>query len=391
MLDVTVIIPVFNSERFLPEALDSVLAQTLPSERFEVICVNDGSTDGSLEIVEEYAAVHSNISVHTIANSGSASAPRNFALDLARGEYVFFLDSDDKLSPDALKQLFGLAVTSGSDVVLGRMDNFGDGKPRPVTKKVFRRTRTAEDPVDSHAVRTLGPTKLFRRSLIEDNQLRFPLGYGVGEDQPFVMSAYLLANHVSAFSDHVLYWIRNHDTNISKQGQSPAMHLQKVLNLCAVVTSLVEPGERRNRLLTRPLCEGAGLPIVFGPAFLKCTEEAKQELVGKARPLAQLWTQEMRGLASIEVQATLDFLFREDIRALEQVALLRQSKAVFPVTYVPGGIAFRTPDGAVSEPLHRVPRVDLLSLAYEREGCSFVLRPLFRFLGRLHFVCLRSG
>ncbi|MCX6954347.1 MAG: glycosyltransferase family A protein, partial [Verrucomicrobia bacterium] len=96
---VSVVIPCFNSARWLPATLDSVLAQTWP--RVEIIVVDDGSRDDSLAVARRYAS--RGVRVESIANSGAAAA-RNHGLALARGDYLQFLDADDLLAPDKLEK-----------------------------------------------------------------------------------------------------------------------------------------------------------------------------------------------------------------------------------------------------------------------------------------------
>ena len=91
-MTLSIIIPVYNVESYLAQCLDSVLVDN--NFTGQVICVNDGSTDGSLAILEQYAAKHDNIEIITQANAG-LSAARNTGLNAANGDYVFFMDSDD--------------------------------------------------------------------------------------------------------------------------------------------------------------------------------------------------------------------------------------------------------------------------------------------------------
>ncbi|MBR5130212.1 MAG: glycosyltransferase [Alphaproteobacteria bacterium] len=100
MAKISVIIPVYNAEEFLPECLDSVLDQT--HKNFEIICVNDGSTDNSLSVLNAYAKMDKRIKVYTQENQGQSSA-RNKGLDVAKGRYIFFLDSDDFIHPQTLE------------------------------------------------------------------------------------------------------------------------------------------------------------------------------------------------------------------------------------------------------------------------------------------------
>lgn len=98
----SIIIPVYNVEAYLRDCLDSVLAQTFTD--YEAICINDGSTDESLAILEEYEKNHSNMVVINVENGGTASA-RNIGIKAAKGKYLWFVDSDDWIIPDALQSL----------------------------------------------------------------------------------------------------------------------------------------------------------------------------------------------------------------------------------------------------------------------------------------------
>ena len=101
---VSVIVPVYNSEGYLEECLNSLLMQTLEQASMEVLLINDGSTDGSLEICQQYADIYDNFKVFSKENEG-LSATRNFGIKRAAGKYIAYLDSDDKYSPDTLKNV----------------------------------------------------------------------------------------------------------------------------------------------------------------------------------------------------------------------------------------------------------------------------------------------
>ena len=114
MPKISVIIPVYNVEKFLSRCLDSVLDQTFKD--FEVVCINDGSTDRSEEILQEYAKKDQRIKVFTQNNQGAAVA-RNKALQYASGDFVFFLDSDDMIHRQAFSLLVSLAEDSNAELV----------------------------------------------------------------------------------------------------------------------------------------------------------------------------------------------------------------------------------------------------------------------------------
>ncbi len=103
----SIIVPVYNSEKYLRDCLDSLLLQNIPMEQYEIICVDDGATDSSPWILDEYAKKHANIRVIHKENGGVSSA-RNVGIDHANGEYVWFVDSDDVIMPNCLQKIGAL-------------------------------------------------------------------------------------------------------------------------------------------------------------------------------------------------------------------------------------------------------------------------------------------
>ena len=125
---VSVLVPVYNVEKYLPRCLESILQQTLSD--IEVICVNDGSTDQSAQILENYAEIDKRIIVITKENGGLPSA-RNAALNKACGKYIGFVDSDDYIQPDMFEKLVNTAEKKSSDIVICGANIF------PETPKIF--------------------------------------------------------------------------------------------------------------------------------------------------------------------------------------------------------------------------------------------------------------
>lgn len=121
MPKVSIIIPVYNTKPYLEACLDTIINQSL--QDIEIICINDGSTDGSLNILEAYAERDARITVLSQENKGQSSA-RNLGLSIATGEYVYFMDSDDLLSLDSLSYLYGLAQQQQLDIVYFNADVF---------------------------------------------------------------------------------------------------------------------------------------------------------------------------------------------------------------------------------------------------------------------------
>ena len=103
MVKFSIVIPVYNSEKYIEECLGSVISQTFKD--FEVICINDGSTDASKSLLDEFANKDERVKVYSQENQGVGAA-RNYGIELAQGKYISFLDSDDILSPNTLKSVY---------------------------------------------------------------------------------------------------------------------------------------------------------------------------------------------------------------------------------------------------------------------------------------------
>ena len=127
MVKISVIMPIYNSEKYLKEAIDSVLNQSFKD--FELICINDGSTDNSPEILENYRKKDKRIKIINQKNQG-LSAARNKGLKNSNGEYIYFIDSDDYISKNTLKELYQNARINDSDIVLYKKARFNGDKIR---------------------------------------------------------------------------------------------------------------------------------------------------------------------------------------------------------------------------------------------------------------------
>ncbi len=120
---ISVIIPIYNTEKHLRQCLDSIINQTL--KEIEIICVNDESTDGSLDIVNEYAQKDERIKIINKKNNGAAAA-RNTGMDHAAGEYIGFVDSDDWIALDMYEKLYENAKSYNSDIVMCPLKVYND-------------------------------------------------------------------------------------------------------------------------------------------------------------------------------------------------------------------------------------------------------------------------
>ena len=221
-MNISIIIPCYNSEKYLSACMDSVLAQTF--EDFEAILIDDGSRDHTLAIAQRYAEIDPRVRVFAKENGGVAAA-RNLGLDHAQGEWITFVDSDDLLPPDALETLLSGAGDSVDMVVCahetfdetGRretvipesrwMDKDGEAERRAVALRL----------IEGDSVLNIMCNKLHRRALIEREALRLRPGVKIAEDALFNLEAVLCGSGI-AYVNRVAYHYRTHSAS--------AMHTQ---------------------------------------------------------------------------------------------------------------------------------------------------------------------
>ncbi|MFE7649238.1 glycosyltransferase family 2 protein [Streptomyces phaeoluteigriseus] len=286
--DVSVIIGAYEAMPYLVECLASVEAQTLDPARIEVIAVDDGSTDGSGDCLEEFAArVPMAVTVIRQENSGGPSGPRNVGLAKATGRYVFFLDADDRLGPEALERMVAMADRNGTDVVLGRVEGVNRKAPRSMWGKTLERT----DVFSSNIKFTLSAQKLFRRALLERHGMRFDESLWTGEDAVFTMEAYLRADGVSVVADHTCYYLvgRSDGKHVTKSG-SYTLRFDSARALTELIARMLPPGAKRDVLMVRPFLVTV-LPQ-FGPVFLRDDEDVRRTKLELAKPLMDAYWNE---------------------------------------------------------------------------------------------------
>lgn len=204
---ITIGIPVYNGECHIQSCIDSILKQTMPQERIEIIVVNDGSTDHTAAVLDSYVKQHSNIRAIHQSNTGGPGAPRNTIISEARGEYIFFVDADDFLGKEALERMHRMAADNGSDIVLGK---FVGVNGRGVAQSMFHRNQAKTTALQSDVFDAIGPTKMFRKIFLLEKGIRFPVGICTAEDQPFMVHAYILADIISIVADYPCYYVVNH-------------------------------------------------------------------------------------------------------------------------------------------------------------------------------------
>ncbi|HET8928925.1 MAG TPA: glycosyltransferase [Microbacterium sp.] len=171
MIKVSVVVPTYRSGEGLDRLVASLDAQTMPDGEFEVVFVDDGSPDDTYTRLVEIAATRPHVRVERIENSGWPSRPRNIGTDLARGEYVVYLDHDDLLYPHALRAAYEYAVAHDADVLNGK-----EARTHDATWAIETYRRDEPQSVgraDQHPLIPMNPHKLYRRAFLNEHGIRF--------------------------------------------------------------------------------------------------------------------------------------------------------------------------------------------------------------------------
>ena len=217
-MEISIIIPVFNVQNYIKEALESIVMQTIGFEHLEVIMVNDCSTDRSGEIIDEYASKYDNFkAIHLPENSGAAGKPRNTGINAAQGEYLMFLDPDDYYEEDACETLYSKIVEEDVDIVFGRYYYILNGKR--LNRKSFSPFKDNGIKINSidedKRLFTTAPsvwTKIVKKSFIGENNITFLEGIP-GQDAVFVVNMFLKAEGIVYLQNYFPYNYRIRDSN----------------------------------------------------------------------------------------------------------------------------------------------------------------------------------
>lgn len=225
---ISVVMAVYNAEMYLRETLDSVLNQTF--REIEVICVDDGSSDGSLCILQEYAQRDDRIVVfrNDVESKGAAMA-RNIGVGAARGEYLSILDADDFFESDMLEKAYGKAKNEDADAVLFDGCVYDDELKADIEVSwILKRSYipnknwfTSEENRKALFEMNTGAAWniLFRTSLIKENRIRFTPAF-ITDDQVFVCLAFACARRITCIHDRLIHYRKN-----TKTGQTADMSL----------------------------------------------------------------------------------------------------------------------------------------------------------------------
>ena len=233
---VSIIIPVYNTEKYLRECLDSVLAQTMTE--IEVLCVDDGSTDSSLAILREYAVKDPRLTLYT-QDHQFAGAARNLGIKHAVGKYLLFLDSDDVFDPQLVEKSYNRAEETEADICVfgGELffDDSGKRCPAPnlcrpdlCPKEVFS---AADFPDEIFSFTTPASwNKIFRREFIITEGLKFPK-HRTCEDLVFVLTALACAKRITLLDEPLVSYRQHSASLMHTQDKDPLSFYAALLEL----------------------------------------------------------------------------------------------------------------------------------------------------------------
>lgn len=237
MVKVSVVIPVYNVEDFLNECLDSIVNQTL--EDIEIICINDGSTDNSLNILNEYAQKDDRFTILSQENGGHAVATNN-GMKLAKGEYLYLMDSDDILSLNALEDTYKVAKEKDVDFVIFQSTNYYMDTNEYIKKENYSMNRLADfvgdkvfnwkDIKDYIFTITVTPwSKLYNREFVEKSGAKFPEGL-IFDDNVFFWEVLFSAKRITFHRDY-LFTRRWYSSSSTKAGDKRFIDSLTIYNM----------------------------------------------------------------------------------------------------------------------------------------------------------------
>lgn len=238
-IKISVIVPIYNVEKYLKKCLDTVINQTL--KEIEIICVNDGSTDNSRKILEKYAKQDPRIIIIDKKNGGLSSA-RNAGMKVAKGEFIGFVDSDDWVEETMFEKLYKNAKEHDSQMSICGVHRYDDQTKKMLyddpyftlgffdesfDNRCFNHNETSEFLFD---LCVMAWNKIYKRSFLEENNSLFPDGL-IFEDGPFFFSIYFKMDKVSIVREFLYYYRINRVNSIIQKGDKNFINIFDVTEL----------------------------------------------------------------------------------------------------------------------------------------------------------------
>lgn len=235
MIKISIVIPIYNVEKYIGKCLESCLDQDLKANEYEIIVVNDKTPDNSMNIISQFQALYPNIKLINRIKNGGLSAARNTGLSEVKGEYVWFVDSDDWIASNCLKHLYHYAANNNLDVLcFGLNLAYPDGslKPYSITNKCDCICYNGKDFISEVNVPPAAWAAIYRTDFLRQHKLIFKDGI-LHEDQEFTPRAHFLARRIT-YIDYSVYFYNQRDGSIMKSSRN----LKRCRDLLTVADSL---------------------------------------------------------------------------------------------------------------------------------------------------------
>ena len=239
MPKISVIVPVYNVEKYLADCLESIINQTFSD--IEIICVNDGSTDNSRNILSEYEKKDSRIKIVDKKNGGLSSA-RNAGMRVATGDFIAFIDSDDWVDIKMLEKLYNNITELNTDISICAVHLYDENEKKADDENSYFNLSVFDKSFDNRAfsykdtkpfltdVCVMAWNKLYRKSFLDECGAKFPDGL-IFEDGPFFFSIFFKTERVSIVRDFLYFYRINREGSIVQKGGKKFLDIIDVVNL----------------------------------------------------------------------------------------------------------------------------------------------------------------
>lgn len=216
---VSVIVPVYNVEKYLARCLDSLTSQTL--DEIEILVVNDGTKDGSQSIIDAYKLRFPDKVISFIKENGGLGDARNYGMKYARADFISFVDSDDYVEPTMIERMYTKAIKEQADIVLCDIEYVWENSDKKILLKGLKQVENVTVEKSIYLSPLFAWNKLYRRSLFSDYRLEYPkrLWY---EDIPVTLPLFSLVKIVS-YVDEVLVHYVQRESSIMGTNDSPKL------------------------------------------------------------------------------------------------------------------------------------------------------------------------
>jgi hypothetical protein len=308
---VSVVVPVSNpglADDAFGACVRSLLEQSLPPEEYEVIFADDGSADGTRRRLDAIAANRPNVRILYLDHNGSPARARNVGLTLARGDYVYLMNQYDRLESAALERMYGMAVETDADMLVGRLV---DGGP-PLS--AFTKDQPRADVLRDHLLALPTAHKLFSRDFLESQQLRFP--DRPLSEQSFVTRAYLAAKVIAILAEEVCC----HLGPVEEETPDAEALFDGLHAILDIVDAHTAPGRQRDRLYAH-WYRVLGLRRLGGNRFLAASDEERAALFAFLRRLTvERFPPALDGHLPVHLRARVALLRHGRLRSLVELA-----------------------------------------------------------------------